>query len=110
MDLPTGMVDGIDGRTRSMACLRSGIRLDDCTRQSLGMLPRDDKFQDECEDKSGDERSDNDNLNYDDDSKSGEWGAERFLHSRKATVVPWTDALVGRISGGRDEEMSARIR
>ena len=70
------------------ACLRFWIRLEDCTGQSLGMLPQDDE--------SGDEKSDDD---CDDDNDSGEWvsgsderslnGSGGFLHSRKATDVRW---------------------
>ena len=63
-----------------MACLGSGFRLDDSARQSLGMLPRDDKYQDECKNKSGDEKSDNDYDDYDDDSESGEWGRRVSPH------------------------------
>ena len=49
----------------SKACLWFGIRLGDCTGESLRTLPQDDDSEDESEDESGDERSDDD---YDDDN------------------------------------------
>jgi len=60
---------GIDGRRP----VRSGIRLEDYTGQSLGTLPQDDEYsEDGSEDESGDERSDDD-YNDDDGDDSGEW-------------------------------------
>ena len=68
------MINGIDGQR-----FVYGLELDfeDCTEQSLGMVPQDDKWKDESE--SGDETSsDIDYDDYDDDSESGEeeheWG------------------------------------
>ena len=65
-DGPSGEDGGYVRYNRwSKACLRFGIRLDDCTGESLGTLPQDDNSEDESEDESGDERSDDD---YDDDN------------------------------------------
>ena len=58
-DGPSGENGGYDRWNRwSTACLQSGIRLEDCTGQSLGTLPQDDEYEDESEDESDDERSD----------------------------------------------------
>ena len=62
---PSGENGGYDRWNKwSTACLRSGIRLEDCTRQPLGTFPQDDEYKNESEYESGDERSDDD---------SGEW-------------------------------------
>ena len=74
-DGPSGEDGGYVRYNRwSKACLRFGIRLDDCTGESLGTLPQDNDSEDESEDESGDGRSDDD---YDDNADDGgEWASE----------------------------------
>ena len=60
---PSGEDSGYDRCNRwSRASLRSGIKLEDCTRCFLGTLPQDDEYKDEL--------SEND---YDDDDEQ-QWG------------------------------------
>ena len=136
-DGPSGENGGYDRWNRwSTTCLRSGIRLEDCTGQSLGTLPQDDESEDESEDESGDERSDEDDEDedgdddddYDDedeDEDSGEWASESDEEEepeweRRVSPLPEGNGRTMELTRlleecrvmneGRDEEMIARIR
>ena len=121
-DGPSGENGGYGRWTRwSTACLRSGIRLEDCAGQSLGTLLQDDEYsEDGSEDESGDERS---NDEYDDD-ESAEWVSESDEEEpqwgRRASPLPEGNGRTMELtrlleecrvtSEGRDEEMTAGIR
>ena len=120
-DGPSGENGGYDRWNRwSTACLRSGIRLEDCTGQSLGTLPQDDEYEDESEGESEDERSDED----EDDDDSGDWVSESDEEEpewgRRVSPLPEGNGRTMELTRlleecrvmneGRDEEMIARIR
>ncbi|KAF8811655.1 hypothetical protein BYT27DRAFT_7160670 [Phlegmacium glaucopus] len=133
-DGPSGENGGYDRWNRwSTTCLRSGIRLEDCTGQSLGTLPQDDEYEDEdgsgnedeSEDEDGDEdegEDDDDDDNSDDDD-SGEWESESEEEpewGRRVSPLPEGNGRTMELTRlleecrvmneGRDEEMIARIR
>ena len=134
-DGPSGENGGYDRWNRwSTVCLRSGIRLEDCTGQSLGTLPQDDEYEDESEEESDDERSDDDdeddedddddNDYDDDDDDSGGWVSESDEEKpeweRRVSPLPEGNGRTMELTRlleecrvmneGRDEEMIARIR
>ena len=123
-DGPSGENGGYDRWNRwSTTCSRSGIRLEDCTGQSLGTLPQD---EDESEDDdSGDEVSEDydDYDDDDDDDDSGEWVSgsdEEPEWERRVSPLPEGNGRTMELTRlleecrvmneGRDEEMIARIR
>ena len=125
-DGPSGENGGYDRWNRwSTTCLRSGIRLEDCTGQSLGTLPQEDEYEDESEDESGDESDedkDDDSDDDDDDDDSGEWESdeEEPEWGRRVSPLPEGNGRTMELTRlleecrvmneGRDEEMIARIR
>ena len=124
-DGPSGENGGYDRWNRwSTACLRSGIRLEDCTGQSLGTLPQDDEYDDESEDEYDDERSDDEYDDDDDGDESGEWASESDEEEpeweRRVSPLPEGNGRTMELTRlleecrvmneGRDEEMIARIR
>ena len=125
-DGPSGESGGYDRWSRwSTTCLRSGIRLEDCTGQSLGTLPLDEEYEDESEDEDEDEddydEDDNDDDDDDDDSEEwesefeeeGEWGRRVCpLPEGNGRTMELTRLLeeCRVMNEGRDEEMIARIR
>jgi len=123
-DGPSRENGGYDRWNRwSTTCARSGIRLEDCTGQSLGTLPQDDEYEDESEeDESGDEESDDDeDQDGDDDDDSGEWESdeEEPEWGRRVSPLPEGNGRTMELTRlleecrvmneGRDEEMIARI-
>ena len=121
-DGPSGENGGYDRWNRwSTTCLRSGIRLEDCTGQTLGILPQDDEYDDEDESESeGHESEDEDE---DDDDDDGEWESESEAEpewGRRVSPLPEGNGRTMELTRlleecrsmneGRDEEMIARIR
>ena len=132
-DGPSSENGGYDRWSRwSTICLRSGIRLEDCTGQSLGTLPQDDEYEDEDESEGEDETEDDysdeayhdeeNDEDYDDDD-SGEWeyeSEEEPEWGRRVSPLPEGNGRTMELTRlleecrvmneGRDEEMIARIR
>jgi len=122
-DGPSNDNGGYDRWNRwSTTCIRSGIRLEDCTGQTLGTLPQDDdEYEDEDESETEDQESD-DEDEYDDDD-SGEWESESEEEpewGRRVSPLPVGNGRTMELTRlleecrimneGRDEEMIARIR
>ena len=83
------------------ACLRSGIRLENCTGQSLGTILQDDEFEDESEDESGDKISNDDDSEEwvsESDVEEPEWG-QRISPLGRQQSYDGTETLVGRMPG-----------
>ena len=126
-DGPSGENGGYDRWNRwSTTCLRSGIRLEDCTGQSLGTLPQDDEYEDESEDDEESDEDDDGDDDYDDeDDDSGEWESDEEEEEepewgRRVSPLPEGNGRTMELTRlleecrvmneGRDEEMIARIR
>jgi hypothetical protein len=121
---PSGENGGYDRWNRwSTTCIRSGIRLEDCTGQYLGTLPEDEdesEDEEETEDEHGDQESDDEDD--DDDDDSGEWESEseeELQWEQRVSALPEGNGRIMELTRlleecrmmneGRDEEMIARI-
>ena len=123
-DGPSHESGGYDRWNRwSTICARSGIRLEDCTGESLGTLPQDDEYEYDDDDDDEDSESESEGEYDDSEDESGEWESESEEEGewgRRVSPLPEGNGRTMELTRlleecrvmneGRDEEMIARIR